>query len=84
MPLQRLGVRRADHRDLGEILLAQGVIHRVGADPAGLHHHMGDTSLPQLRGHVLKHSVKRLELRDLGLAGPRLLARRPDRDLEHR
>ncbi|HEY5990047.1 MAG TPA: hypothetical protein VIV12_27225 [Streptosporangiaceae bacterium] len=41
VPLQRLGVRRVDHRDLAEILLAQRVIHRLGVHPAGLHHHVG-------------------------------------------
>src|ERR1035441_3903548 len=37
----------------------------------------------QLPAHLLEHPVKRPELEDLGLAGPRFLARGPDRDLDH-
>ena len=40
VPLQRLHVRRVDHQDLGEVLFAQRVVHRLGVDPAGLHHHV--------------------------------------------
>ena len=83
VPPQRLGVRRVDHRDLPEVLLAQRVIHRLGIDPAGLHHHVRHAPLAQLPGHLLEHPVKRAELQDLRLAGPRLLPRGPDRDLDH-
>ena len=83
VPLQRLGVSRVDHRDLVEVPLAQRVIHRLGVHAAGLHHHVRDTALAQLGGHVLEHPVKRPELHDLGLTGPRPLARRADRDLDH-
>ena len=81
--LQRLGVRRVDHRDLGEVLLGKRVIHRVGVDPAGLHHHVRHPAAAQLAAHRLEHPVKRPELQHLGLPCPRLLARRPDRDLNH-
>src|SRR4029077_18244842 len=37
----------------------------------------------QQAAHLLQHPVKRPELEDLGRAGPRLLARGPDRDLDH-
>ena len=80
---QRLGVRRVDHRHLLEVLLAQRVIHRLGVHPAGLHHHVGHAPLTQLAGHLLEHPVKRPVLQDLGLAGPRLIPRGPDRDLDH-
>jgi hypothetical protein len=83
MALQRLGVRRVDHRDLSEVLLAQRVVHRLGVDPAGLHHHVGHAAAAQLAGHRLEHPVKRPVLQDLGLAGPRLIPRGPDRDLDH-
>src|SRR5436190_20219566 len=44
---------------------------------------MGDAPAAQVAGHVLEHPVERAVLEDLGLAGPRLLARGPDRDLDH-
>ena len=66
-----------------EVLLTQRVIHRIGVDPAGLHHHVGHAPAAQLAGHRLQHPVKRPELQDLGLAGPRLIPRGPDRDLDH-
>src|SRR6266567_7166628 len=44
---------------------------------------MGHAALTQLGGHVLEHPEERPELQDLGLAGPRLVSRRPDRDLDH-
>jgi hypothetical protein len=52
--LQRLGVRRVDHRDLGEVLLGKCVIHRVGVDPAGLHHHVRHPAAAQLAAHRLE------------------------------
>ena len=83
MTLQRLGVRRVDHHHLGEIQLAQRVIHRVGIHPGRLHHHVRDTAAAQFAGHRLEHPVKRAELQHIGLAGPALRARHPDRDLDH-
>lgn len=83
VPLQRPGVRRVDHRDLREVPLGQGVVHRLGIDAAGLHHHMGDAPLPQFRSHLLEHPEERPVLQDLRLAGPGFLTRGPDCDLDH-
>ena len=83
MAFQRLGVRRVDHHHLLKIQLAQRVIHRVGIHPGRLHHHVRDAAAAQLAGHLLEHPVKRAELQHIGLAGPALRARHPDRDLDH-
>ena len=83
VPLDGLDVRRVDHDDLGEVLLAQRVIHRLGVHPAGLHRHVRHAPAAQFTGHLLENTVKRPELEDLGLAGPRLLPWGPDRDLDH-
>ena len=69
--------------DLGEVLFAQRVVHRLGVDPAGLHHHMRHPPRAQVPRHRPQHPVKRAERKDLGLAGPRLIPGRPDRDLDH-
>ena len=83
VPLQGLGVRRVDHRDLLEVAFHQRVIHRLGIHTAGLHHHMGDTPLAQVRGHRLEHTVKGPVLQHLRGARPRPVTRRPDPDLDH-
>src|SRR6266568_486449 len=83
VPLQRLGMRRVDHRDPPEALPGQRVIHRLGIHPAGLHHHVGDAPPAQVRGHRQQHPVKGPVLQHLRGAGPRPVSRPADPDLDH-
>ncbi len=81
--LQGLGVRRVDHHHLLEVQLGQGVVHRVGVQPRGFHHHVGDAAAPQFAAHLLQHPIKRAELQHVGLALAPSVTRDPDRDLDH-
>jgi hypothetical protein len=72
------------HQHLLEVpVLDQGVVHRHGIDPGGLHRHVRDALLRQPPGRLREHSIERLEHPlDRGPA-IRAVAGQPDRHRDH-